>query len=88
MLAAHVQFTECSTCYTAHRTITVKELEPLVTELAKAYAKDKDCEVDTAKAELKDKLIAAEPKLHGATVSFQLFIKSYRLKFISEEVTQ
>ena len=55
---------------TAHRTITVKELEPLVAELAKAYTKDKGCEADTAKAELKDKLTAAEPKLHGATVSF------------------
>ena len=60
---------------TAHRTITVKELEPLVTELAKAYAKDKGYEADTAKAELKDKLTAAEPKLHGATVSFWLLIK-------------
>ena len=57
-------------------------------ELAKAYAKDMGCEADTAKAELKDKLIAAEPKLHGATVSFQLLIKSYRLKFTSEEVTR
>ena len=58
------------TSCTVHRTITVKELEPLVDELAKAYAKDIGSDYDAAKTKLKEKLIAAEPKLHGATVSF------------------
>ena len=50
---------------TAHKTITVKQLEPLVTELAKAYAKDKGYEADTAKAELKDNSLQLSPNYMG-----------------------
>lgn len=48
-------------------TITVKELGPLLDDIAKAYAKDKKCSDDEAKSQIRDKLAATEPKAHGAT---------------------
>ena len=41
----------------------------MIDELAKAYSKDKKCEVDEAKKQLEEKLSASDPKAHGATVS-------------------
>lgn len=49
-------------------TITMKELEALINELATAYGKDKKIDDKAAAAaQLKEKLAAAEPKAHGAT---------------------
>ena len=50
------------------RTITCKELDPLCNEIAKAYAKDKKCDEETAKTQIKEKLAAAAPKSHATTV--------------------
>ena len=47
----------------------MKELNPLIDELAKAYSKDKKCEVDEAKKQIEEKLASSESKAHGATVS-------------------
>jgi hypothetical protein len=45
-------------------------MDALVEEMAKAYMNDKKIELEAAKAELKEKLSAAESKMHGATVSY------------------
>ena len=47
----------------------MKEMEPLIEEMAKAYMQDKKTDLESAKNMLKDKLGGAESKMHGTTVS-------------------
>jgi len=48
-------------------TITAAELGPLIDEIAKKYGEDKKIDEAAAKAEIRTKLAATEPKSHGAT---------------------
>ena len=46
----------------------MKELGPLLDEIAKAYSKDKKCSENDAKTLIREKMVAAQPKGHGTTV--------------------
>ena len=50
-------------------TITVKELDALIAELAKKYKDDKKCDEAEAVTKIKEKMSNAQPKGHGTTVS-------------------
>jgi len=47
----------------------MKELEALFDEMAIKYKDDKKLELDAAKAQLREKMAAAQSKKHGTTVS-------------------
>jgi len=47
----------------------MKELDALIDEMAIKYKVDKKCDDDAAKAQLREKMSAAETKMHGTTVS-------------------
>lgn len=49
------------------RNLTIKEIEPLIKEMAKPYAADKKIDEEAAISELREKLSGAEGKLHGTT---------------------
>lgn len=55
--------------YYYSRNITYKELDDLITEMAKKYKDDHKLDEAGAKAKIIEKLSAAESKAHGATVS-------------------
>ena len=52
-----------------HRNLTMRELDGLIDEMAVKYKDDKKIDLDAAKAQLREKMAAAESKLHGTTVS-------------------
>jgi hypothetical protein len=49
------------------KTITFKELEPLIEELAKKYKDDHTLDQEAAKQQITHKLTATKPKAHGTT---------------------
>jgi len=47
----------------------MRELDALIDEMAIKYKDDKKIDLDAAKAQLREKMAAAESKSHGTTVS-------------------
>jgi len=50
----------------------VKEMDALIDEMATKYKDDKKVDLETAKAQLIEKLSQAESKMHGTTVRHSL----------------
>jgi len=51
------------------RNLTINELDALIDEMAIKYKDDKKIDLEAAKQQLREKMAAAESKLHGTTVS-------------------
>jgi len=56
-------------CRWRHRNLTINELPALIDEMAIKYKDDKKIDLEAAKEQLREKMSAAESKLHGTTVS-------------------
>ena len=51
----------------------MKEMDALIDEMATKYKDDKKIDLETAKAQLVEKLSGAESKMHGTTVRHSPF---------------